>query len=534
MSSSVMRFNYENPTIEQLADPKERDLDRLNQKLKRLKKQLKLSLPDYIFFSYIPGLDLMTKECRHAMECAAIHNYNRNFELYHENDGKPRLRGSDGPLDISISHDKDMIIMVLGKDCTGCDLIALHSHDHYVWKSMLGHKFNHLYDILVDSEEYVESAGPRLWAAREAVFKATGKYELLDISSNYPRSISEDTIIFDIIDSNMSVITFSFQPTLGGKIMIAITLKKLSEDSAISTITQLGFLAKDTTTLIWVEKDEHLNAYVFYHRFRVAMEDIKSQSKYVCYSRYWSWFGKVRELTLMPILPSLVEITKSGEWGLVTNSCETTILGEATLHDTIISAIYLLDTPDQLKSSVLKIYVEWYIECGSDKELIGYSLMDASWVKIIGFGVVRREPMPPFMREYFKNIGYWDLRARLSSINVHSSLQGIKEHHKINYPISSSEDREANVVFTETFQSDLEESNFIGNVYFANYIKWQSRVRDRYFYHVNPELFRNLSKHGECLCLNVRVGHLRELMPFETVEVFSMNIFKYLNLIFLL
>ena len=74
-------------------------------------------------------------------------------------------------------------------------------------------------------------------------------------------------------------------------------------------------------------------------------------------------------------------------------------------------------------------------------------------------------------------------------------------------------------LFSQLTETSLEDANIVGNIYFANYYAWQGRVRDRYFYDLIPEYFQGTGDKGELICLNCRVDHLREAMPFDRIEV---------------
>jgi acyl-CoA thioesterase FadM len=64
-----------------------------------------------------------------------------------------------------------------------------------------------------------------------------------------------------------------------------------------------------------------------------------------------------------------------------------------------------------------------------------------------------------------------------------------------------------------------EDANVVGNVYFANYGVWQGRARDRFLQALAPELFRSSAKRSMLHCLNTGTYHLREAMPFDSVDV---------------
>jgi acyl-CoA thioesterase FadM len=75
------------------------------------------------------------------------------------------------------------------------------------------------------------------------------------------------------------------------------------------------------------------------------------------------------------------------------------------------------------------------------------------------------------------------------------------------------------VAAREVVQTTLEESNLVGNVYYANYFAWQNRVRDLHLQRFAPERFHGIGADGELLCLHSHVDYLREAMPFDRIEV---------------
>jgi acyl-CoA thioesterase FadM len=74
-------------------------------------------------------------------------------------------------------------------------------------------------------------------------------------------------------------------------------------------------------------------------------------------------------------------------------------------------------------------------------------------------------------------------------------------------------------LWSETFQTTLEDANLVGNVYFANYFAWQNRVLDLFLHHVAPGCHRGIGAEGELLTLHTHVDYLREAMPFDRVQV---------------
>jgi acyl-CoA thioesterase FadM len=62
-------------------------------------------------------------------------------------------------------------------------------------------------------------------------------------------------------------------------------------------------------------------------------------------------------------------------------------------------------------------------------------------------------------------------------------------------------------------------ANLVGNIYYANYYEWQGLARDRCLYELDPKPVIPGRQGRELLCLECRIDHLREAMPFERILV---------------
>jgi acyl-CoA thioesterase FadM len=70
------------------------------------------------------------------------------------------------------------------------------------------------------------------------------------------------------------------------------------------------------------------------------------------------------------------------------------------------------------------------------------------------------------------------------------------------------------------FDTGLLHGNSVGNLYYSNYYDWQARTIEKYLSGVIPEIFTDPSAGlGEYTCLETRVSHIQEAMPFEDVQV---------------
>ena len=204
---------------------------------------------------------------------------------------------------------------------------------------------------------------------------------------------------------------------------------------------------------------------------------------------------------------------------MVTNNTKMKIIGEATVHDQIEIRFWISGHGGPANST-------WELSCdflkmmrNGHSERLAWCEQTTTWVEILGHGAVRPVPYPDF---------YWNVMKEL-----------LPKYDAPNFPIPSSEPLadlkkfnrdEAQyqapsapiirpILYKQVIETSLENSNLVGNIYFANYYAWQGRIRDQFFYNLIPDYFRGIGEKGELLCLECWVEHLREAMPFDRIAV---------------
>jgi acyl-CoA thioesterase FadM len=255
-------------------------------------------------------------------------------------------------------------------------------------------------------------------------------------------------------------------------------------------------------------------------RFLVSFQEASTLSRRVPASRYLSWMGKMRELVTSAALPQLVPHIAGGEWGLVTNWADVRVCGEATAND-VVQMRFWTDAPGR---SEVAFYCDfWKVAEGEPPVRLAFAAQKATWVRLLGHGQVAPEPLPDYLAAFIASMGprpemvrpERDLPEALADLRPQPG-PGSGSGQAAPAPSSPASDR---VVACETVQTSLEESNLVGNVYFANYFAWQNRVRDLYLHRAAPGRFQGVGADGELICLHSRVDYLREAMPFDRIEV---------------
>ena len=65
----------------------------------------------------------------------------------------------------------------------------------------------------------------------------------------------------------------------------------------------------------------------------------------------------------------------------------------------------------------------------------------------------------------------------------------------------------------------FEETNLVGNVYYANFILWQGRTREMFLYEHAPDVIEQISTGLALVTVNVSCQYLSELFAFDEVII---------------
>jgi acyl-CoA thioesterase FadM len=154
---------------------------------------------------------------------------------------------------------------------------------------------------------------------------------------------------------------------------------------------------------------------------------------------------------------------------------------------------------------------------GGRIERVAFGSQKATWVRLIGHGLVAPEPLPDDFAEFVRRMGPRPGDPAIARPPLPEPLASLDTGPVVDRaPVGPAAGRPLR---TETFQTTLEEANLVGNVYFANYFSWQNRVRDLFLHAVDPDCHSGIGECCELLTLHTRVDYLREAMPFDRVQV---------------
>jgi enediyne polyketide synthase len=436
-----------------------------------------------------------------------------NYEIQWLDTGKPVISCSeDSSVDISISHDDRLCLCVAGEGPQGCDVEPITPRNRKEWLSLIGKENEILLGALLDASDTIDCAGTRIWSVKEAIKKATGKIPSgMEISR-----MDKGAVLFNakISDEQVFILTFPINLTWGPERMFSLIVDKLLDDDFIQEKVAPGY--NDLVSVKSYENVEQVGPQgqsIFIHRFPITFKPNAQLSRKVYFSNYFFWLGEAREMGLWPVLGKIGEQFATGKWGFVTNKTQMKILGEAAAQNQVEIRVWVNGNYGKA-NSVLDLTFD-YRKVLHDRtyERLAWCEQQVTWVKILDHGIVEAEAYPDY---------YWDfVKTMLPKYDAPNAPDPIPE--PLAFLINHEGDIEQYrapakpviepLLFERIIETSLDNSNTVGNIYFANYYAWQGQVRDHYFYSIIPEYFRGVGKKESCCVCKPRFNIFAKPCP---------------------
>ena len=256
----------------------------------------------------------------------------------------------------------------------------------------------------------------------------------------------------------------------------------------------------------------HEGQTAFFCRFPLSAQDSSSVSGSLNFTNYFRWAGKLREwggMNTPGVYKGILEMLGSNSVMSATNECETRIFKLPQRND-FIEGRYWMEYVN--RGDAGNIFEWWRIPFPSgEPEMIAWTKMRISAVKAVRHGVIAATDWPEFLYRFLKDMGD---DAPTPTLGPHLDLDlGATLFVKAPGP------QPGPLLAEQTFTTAQEDSNVVGNIYFANYSVWQGRLTDDFFHSLAPHLFEERGKHGELHRAQTRISQLRDAMPFDAVGV---------------
>lgn len=162
----LLEHREDNPSAEEIVDPSKRDETILRHLLHEQTEFFDLNAPE-IVLANLPGLHLLPKEERHQRELPLLSKaaalalkgseYDTDEIKFKWNEsGKPVLELVDGSVDVSLSHDNQVCICVVGQGPQGCDIEPVVQRSLSEWTGLLSNVHNPILQQLMDGRHYAK------------------------------------------------------------------------------------------------------------------------------------------------------------------------------------------------------------------------------------------------------------------------------------------------------------------------------------------------------------------------------------------
>ena len=518
-----------NPSAMELMEPGVRDGRIIEDVMTEASSAMGFVAPT-IALLYLPGIHELGKEDRHVREIPFIRDVLKralkegksgidtqdSYEIQWLENGKPVIPALEGRnMDVSLSHDDRLCICCAGIGVQGIDIAPITPRDLDQWIGLLGVESKPLLETLQKNQDNLDIAGTRLWSAMEALRKL-GETERRTLSLEMENN-KEILFRAETGAGPVRIFTVPLRLTWGPDKMLAVVVRP--QTVAISDNAEMpGFetLFDEHHIKVLTGPQGQLSMAM---RIPVTFRPNAQLSRTVYFSNYMFWAGDIRETAMWPILRQVGEQFATGKWGSVTNNSRLRVVGEATAQDQIEIRLWADDNRGPTNSTMDLKYDFLKILPHGQYERLAWCEQTVTWVKILEHGVVAPEAYPEYYMSFFeKRLPQNDNPKSLPPYP--ESLQALHKADRMADIYTAPPGPTITPLLNEqVIDTSLDHSNLVGNIYFANYYLWQGTVRDRYFYGLVPEYYRGAGQNGELLCLETRINHLREAMPFDRIVV---------------
>lgn len=456
------------------------------------------------------------------------------------------------PLEVSLSHDDEVLLCVAGMGLQGCDLVGPIQRSRDQWRAMLNAGLFALVSRLEREGDALDEAGTRVWSALEAAMKALDTRDItLDIEARHA-----DTVLFRATWEDVRVRVVSFPATVAGRKrrMVAMVVNGASNPGGKDTLdrelrdesspeTAEGGPARDVVAATQPETvagrdgswtrwlaaggnpsdflrvethiaDPDCDHHIAF-RFPLAFKDGANADGTLYFSRFFEWMGRLREMALRPVLARLTDEFTSGEHAWVTNRSWASI--ERPVHaGEIMEVSCRFLGRNGPGNATVAVGFEWHrVLPDGTSERVATSQIQMTWARVVSHGIVTPEPYPPYLDGFFRELG--------------SAAEGFGQNDQPSHipaldRIGAALWREkpgpvAGMVLSEqNVATSPNDANLVGNIYYSKYYELQGVLRDGYFYGIVPDAYRIGEAQGGFRCIFTEVRHLRDAMPFDTIK----------------
>lgn len=505
------------PDLDDWVNPTRRDAGILRELLARHCETFGVRPPD-CSLTFVPHLSRLSSSERRLLEAPLLIAVGKSargshgsaaLEVAWREDGKPLFAGiPSDELDAGLAHDGGHCLCVAGPGRQGCDLEGVASRTREEWLRLLGAEHAALLAELSAAGESLDEAGTRLWCAREALIKAQGSGSLARFEKR------DEAVLFFATSAGTAarILTFGVSLTRPPRRVIALALPAgpVGRASVRSDIAVRRSSRDDAEAGARPGQAPGL-----VHRFRTTFNDTVGTRGGVKPATFADWMGTLRERSIASVAEELIRDFASGRWGMVTNYSNVQVFRNVTCLEELEGRLRFMRTYGKFGSSIDLLFDWSRVQPDGSLESVARADMGTTWVEIVGHGVVEVRPFPAYLDELVRS--YLPPGAAPETREPEPLTPEPGELGAVLYAAPNAPRVEPELA-RQTFLTTTVESNLVGNVYYANYYRWQNELLERFLHSMHAGTNGALET-GALSCTFSSVAHLREAMPFDRIEV---------------
>jgi enediyne polyketide synthase len=460
-----------------------------------------------------------------------------------EASGRPRLLDPAAPRsELSLSHDGDLGLAVVGTGPQGCDLQAVAPRSRGDWEALLGRGRTALLDALIARGDTLDQAGTRVWAVVEAAIKALGapvpqqitvlRQEgggiLLEAGHAVHGPWQVFTSLVSLEPGRDHVVAMGL-PTEPRALLALVPEQAAAGRSCAAAPTPTAAEPAPRVKLKAVPMPEPVPAPAsapardsasaaapgrpalrslpapsgagHVQTFPVLVRDVPKAVGTVHFPSYVSWMGASREDAMRGVMAQVEDDVNNGVGKFVSTTLSLACLAPATVGDRL-SVACSAWADDWAKGPYT---FGWdFRRGGQDGPLVARGTMQAVWIHPVAPGKYGVGAPPAYLREEAYRLSapapIADPAARLELLGALSASGG---------PAAGFAEADCEIPIW------LDDTDFQGHANFANYFRWQGVARDELLHAVGIDV---AGGPGAPTCLSSETKYLREVLPFEKLR----------------
>jgi len=250
-------------------------------------------------------------------------------------------------------------------------------------------------------------------------------------------------------------------------------------------------------------------------RFVLSFKDLPGTGRRVPLTCFNTWMGQTREKSIHPIAAGIRGLFTTGAGvAAVTRGTKLRLYDEAALGDILEVRCRAFQNDDGSRCDGEFTWLA--IGADGSQRLLATGCMETAFVRLIGFGVGQSAPAPDFWRLFFAEHSC----GMPGPQPTPPPGVGLYTRVPRTTPLFRREVPQTKPFLCErTFETGQQDSNLVGNLYFAHYALWQERLAEAWFFRHLPGLYRDPREHRELVCVALEVRHIREAMPFDSIRL---------------